>query len=262
MYFVSILLSGIFFLLFIKDFELHPMAALFGAVAWMLTNTTLTLALPGHLGKFMVSSFMPLVFLFLRRAVIRDRYTNYIYSGLFLGFSIMLGAYELSLFYGMLLFCYWIFLMLRKRGAEKIIPFIRCNWKKIATHKAGLLALGLVMLITMAAAIPVIIEASRGRGTETAAFRQTPQQRWDWATQWSVPPLELLDLAIPGLFGWKTGDTEYPYFGALGRSADNGKSLRNLKLAIDHIGMVTMIFLIAALYFLRKNRESEHRFWF
>lgn len=261
MYFLSILLSGIFFLQFMRDFKLHPLAALFGAVAWMLTNSILTLALPGHLGKFMVTSFMPLVFLFLRRAVIRDLYTNYIYAGIFLGFTVMLGAYELSFFYGVLLFFYWIFLLLRKRGTEKLVPFFSRNWKKIASHKAGLLALGLVMIITMAAGIPGLMHVSTVRTSEAGAFRQSTQERWDWATQWSVPPFELLDLVVPGLSGWKTGHPEYPYFGDLGRSPDGGKSLRNLKLAIDHIGLSTMIFLIAGLFLNRKNRESEHRFW-
>ncbi len=31
----------------------------------------------------------------------------------------------------------------------------------------------------------------------------TPEQRWDWATQWSLPKLETLRVIIPGLYGYR-----------------------------------------------------------
>jgi hypothetical protein len=54
----------------------------------------------------------------------------------------------------------------------------------------------------------------------TSQDAATRQQRWDWATQWSLPKREALGIAIPGLFGYRM-DTEQGgnYWGASGRDA-------------------------------------------
>lgn len=49
---------------------------------------------------------------------------------------------------------------------------------------------------------------------------RTKQERWDWATQWSLPKREALGIVVPGLFGYLM---ETPnggiYWGAVGRDA-------------------------------------------
>ena len=49
---------------------------------------------------------------------------------------------------------------------------------------------------------------------------KTKEQRWDWATQWSLPKWETLSLAVPGLFGYRM-DTPNGgnYWGAMGRDS-------------------------------------------
>lgn len=49
--------------------------------------------------------------------------------------------------------------------------------------------------------------------------KQTREERWLWATRWSLPKREALGLAVPGLFGYRL-DTPSGggYWGALGRS--------------------------------------------
>jgi hypothetical protein len=49
---------------------------------------------------------------------------------------------------------------------------------------------------------------------------QTKADRWDWATQWSLPKEETLGLVVPGLFGYRM-DTPNggSYWGSIGRSA-------------------------------------------
>ena len=48
---------------------------------------------------------------------------------------------------------------------------------------------------------------------------QTRAERWDWATQWSLPKREALSLVVPGLFGYRM-DTPNggKYWGAAGRN--------------------------------------------
>jgi hypothetical protein len=53
----------------------------------------------------------------------------------------------------------------------------------------------------------------------TAQDNKTKEERWDWATQWSLPKAELLRVIIPGLYGYRM-DTEEGgnYWGAVGRT--------------------------------------------
>lgn len=56
-------------------------------------------------------------------------------------------------------------------------------------------------------------------GTEQDA--KTKAERWDWATQWSLPKLETLRLVVPGLFGYRDDTREGGrYWGSIGRAAE------------------------------------------
>ncbi|PWU07944.1 MAG: hypothetical protein C5B50_30555 [Verrucomicrobia bacterium] len=53
-------------------------------------------------------------------------------------------------------------------------------------------------------------------GTEQNAV--TKEKHWDWATQWSLPKIETLSIAVPGLFGYRMDDlTDGAYWGGIGR---------------------------------------------
>ncbi len=48
--------------------------------------------------------------------------------------------------------------------------------------------------------------------------RQAKEQRWDWATQWSLPKVEALRIVVPGLFGYRMDTAEGGnYWGAVGQ---------------------------------------------
>lgn len=70
------------------------------------------------------------------------------------------------------------------------------------------------------------IQGVAGTGQDS----RTKQEKWDWATQWSLPKTEALGLIIPGLFGYRM-DTPGGgnYWGALGRDPAWDKYLKDLK---------------------------------
>jgi hypothetical protein len=48
---------------------------------------------------------------------------------------------------------------------------------------------------------------------------QTKEQRWDWATQWSLPKKETLGIVVPGLFGYRMDTPEGgQYWGSIGQT--------------------------------------------
>jgi Bacterial membrane protein YfhO len=56
-------------------------------------------------------------------------------------------------------------------------------------------------------------------GTQQDA--KTKSDRWDWATQWSLPKAETLRLVVPGLFGYRDDTREGGrYWGSIGRAAE------------------------------------------
>lgn len=56
-------------------------------------------------------------------------------------------------------------------------------------------------------------------GTQQDA--KTRAERWDWATQWSLPKTETLRLVVPGLFGYRDDTREGGrYWGSIGRAAE------------------------------------------
>ena len=48
---------------------------------------------------------------------------------------------------------------------------------------------------------------------------QTKEQRWDWATQWSLPKKEALGIVVPGLFGYRLDTPDGgQYWGSIGQT--------------------------------------------
>ena len=90
---------------------------------------------------------------------------------------------------------------------------------KNLTAGAGRLALVAVFAAFLAAqAISALVntQIEGVRGMQQDA--QTKQDRWDWATQWSLPKREVLSLAVPGLFGFRPDSPNGGfYWGAIGR---------------------------------------------
>jgi len=254
-YFLGTLLVGIFFYLYLRSMKLSKTAALFGAVSLMLSNHFLTKVYPGHLAKFMTFIWIPLVFLFLRKAAKEDAWTHYIYSGFFFGLALAGQFYEAVLFFGALALCYWLYLLTQKRPEEeRFIAYYCAHWKNLFWHKLGFASLVVIMFMIGVQLLPQIAEFSGS----TEGLLPDSQEKWDFATSWSLPPEETIELFVPGIFGWKTSDPEVPYWGRMGKpSVPYG-----FKLNAENVGVATLFLAVLAFMLLRKKRGSEAAFWF
>jgi len=134
----------------------------------------------------------------------------------------------------------------------------------------------LVAAQAVAALIGTQIQGVAGANPE----EQNKEARWDWATQWSLPKRETLNLIIPGLFGYRTDSPGgAQYWGAAGRAPawdryfENGGTQPNALLRFTGGGnyagiLVVLVATWAALQGLR-NKRSEFlpverkfaRFW-
>ncbi len=84
--------------------------------------------------------------------------------------------------------------------------------------------MGLVAVLALSAALMAGHALSNLIGTEGKAAAQqrhqmSPEQKWDFATQWSLPKAETLRLVVPGLFGYRLDSGEGArYWGSVGQS--------------------------------------------
>lgn len=92
------------------------------------------------------------------------------------------------------------------------------NWSKGASRVA-LVAVCAGLLAAQAMSELVANDIKGIAGTQQDA--KTIAERWDWATQWSLPKLETLRLVVPGLFGYRDDTREGGrYWGSIGRAAE------------------------------------------
>ncbi|MCK4907359.1 MAG: YfhO family protein [Spirochaetes bacterium] len=260
-YFFCLLLAGIFFYLLLLSHNLNRQSALFGAIALMLSNHFITLVYPGHLGKFMSFAWIPLVYLFLRKGVVKDKIRPFLYSGFFLGLSFHGAGFQVSFYFAVLTFFYFMFLVLNKRAiGEKIITYLKQNIKPVAKLIAGYTLMVLMTIIITFHILPNITRQADSKIGGKASV--SDQQKWDFATQWSLPFEETLDFFIPGIFGWKSGHKDSPYWGRMGQSPQQAQQGRSgYKLNSENVGLIAVLFVIFAFFVSRKDRKTEHRFW-
>lgn len=82
----------------------------------------------------------------------------------------------------------------------------------VVTVAAGLLA---------ASAISGLVATNISGVAGTQQDSKTRAERWEWATQWSLPKTEALGVVVPGLFGYRFDTPDGgPYWGTVGRAAE------------------------------------------
>lgn len=94
---------------------------------------------------------------------------------------------------------------------------------------------------------------------------QTPEQKWNYITQWSFPPEESIAFIAPGYTGWRSGEPEGPYWGRMGRSAgweQTRQGFQNFKLENMYLGFIPIAFALFALFSCRRSKQrAEILFW-
>jgi hypothetical protein len=79
---------------------------------------------------------------------------------------------------------------------------------------------------------------------------ENPQELWEYCTQWSEPPDEVIEYIAPGYMGWRSGEPEGPYWGRSGRSAEwdrTRQGFMNFRLESQYIGVIPFCFAVCAL---------------
>jgi hypothetical protein len=133
---------------------------------------------------------------------------------------------------------------------------------------AGLIGGSSIMIVLtqhLAGRDKQIADSSRtvASGQETPeAKQQKAEDRWIFATNWSLPLADSMELLIPGFFGDNAMTPPYPYWGALGRPYrfEPGKMMPNYRQHTTYLGLITVLLgLIGVCAWVGKRKEEREK---
>ncbi len=183
---------------FFRQLKLSPLAATLGALAAMLNSTFFSDACWGvasHETALGMNFFaLGLVAANTRETPWLTRWARLALTGLCVGVNVMEGA-DVGALYSMFIAAFVFFKALAVED-ETVVKKLANGISHVAV--VALFA-GFIAMQTVVGLISTQIQGIAGTGQDAEA----KAQHWDFATQWSLPKTETLNLFIPGLFGYK-----------------------------------------------------------
>lgn len=221
-------LSLVAFYGFLRELGFRRGVSILGGILYAWQGDLFSNLLAGHFSSATVWLMFALAAFFALRSARRRNWLDAALSGVCTGMMVSLlpdrGGLCSLIIGGLFLVAVW-----RKRHERT----------EAARHVGRLL---LVMIVAVAVALPGVyatLSWTTIKAKPTGV--ETPQQKYEWATQWSYTPEEIFNYMIPGFYGWRNGSTNGPYWGRIGQSPES----RNFCLAIFTIG--TAGFLLAVI---------------
>jgi Bacterial membrane protein YfhO len=186
---IHIALAGFFTFLFLRALKLDWGPAFLGGLAYMLGGQVISLVSPGHDGKLFVSALLPLALMFLYQGVTTGAWRRYICFGAVVGFSLLTPHNQMTYYLLMAAGFFWMFLVFlsgeRPAGHKPVSSF--------ALFVVAL-AVGFALAAAQLAPFMEYIKFSP-RGASGGSTG------WAYATAWSMPPEELLNVIWPRFSG-------------------------------------------------------------
>jgi hypothetical protein len=221
---VHLFLSGAFAYLCLRYLEpsrpLHSLAALLGGVAYMLCDVNVT-----HLGNLNIiatTTWLPLIFVFYRRAIVERRAGLAAMAGVFLAVAALVGHGQMLLLIVLSLGLYllWRWLTSWREG-----------WRALSIP-ALMFALTLAVGLSLAALTLV-------PSYEMTDYTARAHMSYDEASRYSLPPAALIGLLVPDLYGRGPGGFWGPWD----------------RVEVGYLGVLSLL-LAGLVLFLRRDRTS------
>jgi hypothetical protein len=88
------------------------------------------------------------------------------------------------------------------------------------------------------------------------------KDQWEYATNWSMPPEEMVEFVAPCVYGVDTGNPQGPYWGRVGRTQgwkDHRQGLMNLKQHTIYMGVLQLLFAVYAVVWVIRRRGRSRQ---
>lgn len=268
---ISLLFFGCCAWIAFRTMKLSPWACVLGGLAALLNSAFLSLTCWGVGSQVIAFGFEFLAVAAILSSEVRKRWLKLTLAGAAVGMGLMEGQDNGAIFSLMI-----AALVVYQAWWAEGSPVARL------TRGAGRTLLIAVVAAVVAAQIIATLVGSQIKGIAgTGEDTQSKTERWDWATQWSLPKRETLQLIMPGLFGYRMDTADGGnYWGAIGRDPNwdrwfaNGKQGPPPQGTMRFVGSgvyagvpVVLIALWAALQSMRRKDSAfslpERKFiWF
>jgi hypothetical protein len=206
---VALLILGLGAWCFFRQSGLVPAACLLGGLAAALGSSFFSAACWGVASHPICVGMIFFALAALADTSSRSRWLRTILAGLAVGMAVTEGA-DIGALFSVGVGMYVLYQACMAGGPAA----------KNAATGVGRLALVVACAAFLAAtAISGLLAAEIKGVAGTQQDAQIKEQRWDWATQWSLPKSETLSLVVPGLFGYLLNTPNGgEYWGAVGRA--------------------------------------------
>lgn len=222
------------------------------AVAMGLSGYAFSLISAGHRGQFHMMPYAVFLLASIDRAIARRSMLYFVLAGLCLGFG-MAGQPDVMALFAILAAVFSAFRLVEecRRGSSS-----KERRRLLARTALGGVLTGLVFACV---SLGVFGSLFRTALPHRETLRgNTPQQQWEYCTNWSMPPEEILEFVAPCVYGIETQDKAGPYWGRLGRAMDwgaTGQGLVNLKQHTVYMGVLQLVFAVFAVAVAVRSRH-------
>ena len=230
-----------------------------------------TLVNAGHRGWFVLIAYM----LFSLGLLVRCFSAGKVFHFAMLGAVIMWGGMEQPdiwmLF--MLLFAFYVlWLTFRTRVQNGSWRFVRTVYPRFLISAAVMLGIGYSSLhhtatSTVAGREQQLKEHASATGADAVKDGNSRERnKWIFATNWSMPPEDVAEMLVPGIFGDESYRPRYPlapeqnlYWGRLGRPYQfvKGRMMPNYRQHTLYAGLLVVMFALTAVLSFRRRRSRE-----
>jgi len=277
---IVLALAGVYYL---RSQRVHPLAAWCGGLALGLSGYTFTLFCAGHRGYFHMFSCAVWAFGLIARGFETRRLFYFAMLGLVFAWGVSYQP-DVLLLVGALAAFYVLWVTAKGKAGdvsrmpnaesprEAKVQGAGCGgiWKTVVGVWPRFLVSVMVLALagfngirsaatTQIANRDVQIAGAAGQrgsgveptGKKTAAEKR---ERWIFATNWSLPPEDVLEFVVPGVFGNESLQGDYPYWGRLGRPDDSvfqkGRMVPNYRGHTVYLGLIPVLFSLLAVFAL------------
>jgi hypothetical protein len=244
MYGLCLVAGSFFFMLYLRRRGIGWASCVFGCVTAFWVGVNLTTIYSGHLNKYFILVFAALFLWCYDLALERRRISLAILAGGAFG-SMFTEQADVAFLFAVILGPYALF----------------ACWREHRWDPAAWIRIPCVTLVTaFVLACPMLLNGYTRFVKNVGVMEGDALQKWEFATQWSWPPEESIDLIAPGYMGWRTNDPDGPYWGKMGRSPGWTKpgdpGFANFKLENHYVGLIPIAFAvwaIASVYWRRRQ---------
>ncbi|MBI4721858.1 MAG: hypothetical protein HY769_02490, partial [Candidatus Stahlbacteria bacterium] len=183
---LAVAFAGLGIYLYLKELKLSIYSCFLGAITYMGSGAVLSMTYAGHDGKILATAFFPFILLTLHKAITRRKMIYFLFAGAIGGIAAINSHFQLIYYAVIVCIVYLIYHLICQRkenglkGTARILSYV---------------AYGLLMALGLMAIHYLPIFGTMGWGARGG------ERGYAFASSWSMPPAELLDLLTPHFSG-------------------------------------------------------------